>query len=113
VRTLCIFFLALFLAFALSAQKRETVSFPTDDGGLIFADLYGHGDRAVVLAHGGQFSKESWEKQADTLAKAGFRVLALDFRGFGPSRGPGQTDPLSAPLYFDELSRRHEDFLGA
>jgi pimeloyl-ACP methyl ester carboxylesterase len=66
--------------------------------------MYGEGDRCVVLAHGGRFNKESWEKQARTLATAGFRVLAIDFRGYGQSRGPGQSDPLSAPLHLDVLA---------
>jgi len=29
----------------------------------------------------------------EVSASAGFRVLALDFRGYGKSRGPGQSDP--------------------
>jgi pimeloyl-ACP methyl ester carboxylesterase len=94
--------LALFLAESAAAQK--TVSFPTEDGGVIYADDYGVGDRAVVLAHGGRFNKESWEKQARTLASAGFRVLALDFRGYGKSQGPGQSDPMGAPLHLDVLA---------
>lgn len=86
------------------AAGQEHVSFPTMDAGLIHADLYGKGERGVVLAHGGRFNKESWKKQAEALAKAGFRVLALDFRGYGESRGPGQADPLSAPLHLDVLA---------
>jgi len=93
---------AFLLAAGASAQK--TVSFPTSDGGVIFADVYGSGDRAVVLAHGGQFNKESWSEQARTLASAGFRVLAIDFRGYGPSHGPGDRDPLGAPLHLDVLA---------
>jgi len=42
----------------------EHVSFPTADGGLIYADVYGKGDRGVVLALGGRFTKESWRPQA-------------------------------------------------
>ena len=80
------------------------VSIPTEDGGLIYADLYGSGVRGVVLAHGGQFNKESWEKQARVLVKAGFRVLAFDFRGYGQSKGPGQANPGSAPFRFDVLA---------
>jgi pimeloyl-ACP methyl ester carboxylesterase len=87
---------------ALWAQKR--VELPTRDGGLIYGDLYGKGDRGVVLAHGGRFNKESWAPQARTLAAAGFRVLAIDFRGYGKSRGPGQSDPMSAPLHLDVLA---------
>ena len=86
----------------LHAQDR--VSFPTQDSGFIYADVYGKGDRAVVLAHGGRFNKESWKPQAESLAAAGFRVLALDFRGYGQSRGQGQEDPLSAPLQYDVLA---------
>lgn len=92
-------FLCLDAAFA-----QKPVSFPTSDGGVVSADIYGSGDRAVVLAHGGQFNKGSWGKQAHILANAGFRVLALDFRGYGKSRGPGQEDPMSAPLHLDVLA---------
>lgn len=83
---------------------QDLVSFATRDGGLVYADVYGKGDRGLVLAHGGRFNKESWEKQARVFATAGFRVLAIDFRGYGQSQGPGQSDPLSAPLYLDVLA---------
>jgi alpha-beta hydrolase superfamily lysophospholipase len=86
------------------AVAQQTVSFPTEDGGVIFADVYGAGDRGVVLAHGGRFTKESWEPQARTLVSAGFRVLALDFRGFGKSHGPGDKDFDSAPFQLDVLA---------
>jgi pimeloyl-ACP methyl ester carboxylesterase len=95
--------IAAFLLVAFAAAQ-TAVSFPTDDGGLVYADVYGEGDRAVVLAHGGQFNKESWKKQADALVAAKFRVLALDFRGYGKSRGPGDSDPMDAPLYQDVLA---------
>ena len=70
----------------------------------MFADLYGAGERGIVLAHGGQFNKESWAKQAQTLVTAGFQVLAIDFRGYGKSHGPGDSDPMDAPLQFDVLA---------
>jgi pimeloyl-ACP methyl ester carboxylesterase len=92
----------LLLARVVAAQ--EHVSFPTEDGGVVYADIYGKGERAVVLAHGGPFNKESWEKQARTLASAGFRVLALDFRGYGKSHGPGDSDPMDAPIHLDVLA---------
>jgi pimeloyl-ACP methyl ester carboxylesterase len=93
---------ALFFSDAVNAQK--TVSFPTEDGGVVYADIYGTGDGGVVLAHGGRFNKESWARQAQTLVAAGFRVLAFDFRGYGKSRGPGQSDVFSAPLHLDVLA---------
>jgi pimeloyl-ACP methyl ester carboxylesterase len=99
-------FISVLLAMSVSsfAVAQKTVTFPTSDGGVVYADLYGEGDRAVVLAHGGRFNKESWEKQARVLAAANFRVLAIDFRGYGKSTGPGQSDPLSAPLHLDVLA---------
>ena len=102
MRQLLIIVVALLVVAAASAQT--TVSFPTDDGGLVYADVYGESDRAVVLAHGGQFNKESWKKQAEALEAAKFRVLALDFRGYGKSKGPGDSDPMDAPLYHDVLA---------
>jgi len=76
----------------------------TEDGGLIYADMYGNGDRGVVLAHGGRFRKESWQPQAQSLVRAGFRVLAFDFRGFGKSHGPGDSDMFTAPMQLDVLA---------
>lgn len=84
--------------------KTQHVSFATEDGGLIYADLYGEGDQGVVLAHGGRFTKESWQPQAQQLATAGFHVLAFDFRGFGQSRGPGDSDMFTAPMQLDVLA---------
>jgi len=84
--------------------KVEHVSFTTEDGGLLYADLYGKGERGIVLAHGGRFTKESWQPQAEALVRAGFRVLAFDFRGFGKSHGPGDSDMFRAPMYLDVLA---------
>jgi pimeloyl-ACP methyl ester carboxylesterase len=97
--------LAIFLVKAAAAQR--TVSFSTEDGGVVFADLYGTGDKGIVLAHGGQFNKESWAKQARILVSAGFEVLAIDFRGYGKSHGPGDKDPMDARLDLDVLAAVH------
>lgn len=75
------------LGCARASATPEPVSFPTPDGGEVHGDLYGTGDRGVVLAHGARFDKESWAAQARALASEGFRVLAIDFRGKGRSRG--------------------------
>jgi alpha/beta superfamily hydrolase len=92
------------LGFAGTAAAQATISFPTSDGGEVFADLYGSGERAVVLAHGGQFNKESWAPQAKELVAAGFEVLAINLRGYGKSHGPGDKDPMDAPLFLDVLA---------
>ena len=104
----------------LAVQQR--VSFPTRDGGIVYADVYGTGDRGVVLAHGGRFNKESWATQAHTLAAAGFRVVAIDFRGRGQSRGgPGSAsrddgvhfDVLAAVRYLHETGAETVSVVGA
>ena len=84
----------------------QSVTLHAKDGGIIQGDLYGAGSRGVVLAHGGRFNKGSWTKQARTLEQAGFRVLAIDFRGYGESKGPGG-DVFTAPLYLDVLAAVH------
>jgi pimeloyl-ACP methyl ester carboxylesterase len=92
------------LALNARADAQQSISFPTPDGGKICADLYGQGPRAVVLAHGGRFNKESWHDQAHALLSQKFQVLAIDFRGFGCSAGPGQSDFDTAPFYNDVLA---------
>jgi pimeloyl-ACP methyl ester carboxylesterase len=92
------------IAFSAVTAAQQAASFPTEDGGLIYADLYGKGTRGVVLAHGGRFTKESWRDQAQALAAHGFHVLAFDFRGFGRSYGPGQADFDTAPFQKDVIA---------
>ena len=111
---------AVVLAGLVGAQ--DHVSFPTPDGWTIHADLYGTGDHGVVLAHGGRFVKGSWEKQARALVKAGFRVLAIDLRGFGLSKeGPQSArsdfgsplDVLAAVRYLHENGAKTVSVVGA
>jgi len=95
--------IAALMITGLTAAPRE-VSFPTADGGVVWADVYGTGDRGVVLAHGARFDKASWGKQAEVLANAGFRVLAIDFRGHGQSRSGDKSAPGSGEKYEDILA---------
>ncbi len=92
------------IALASVSSAQQLVSFPTQDGGFVYADQYGKGDRAVVLAHGGPFNKGSWEKQAHILEQAGFRVLAIDFRGRGQSSGGTHLSPGDDGFHFDVLA---------
>jgi urea transporter len=61
--------LPLALVLTTVAAAQQAISFPTADAASICADLYGHATRAVVLAHGGQFKKESWRVQANALVR--------------------------------------------
>ena len=93
---------SLWLTLAVLAQ--QSVSFPTEDGGIVYADVYGAGDRGVVLAHGGRFTKESWAEQAEALAQAGFRAVAIDFRGRGQSQGGSAAADDDGGVEFDVLA---------
>lgn len=94
--------MGVFIMTSLVAGQTE-ISFPTSDGGVLYADLYGTGERGVVLAHGMRFEKSSWKEQATQLANAGFRVLAIDFRGYGKSKG-GPNSQSPRDLYLDVLA---------
>jgi pimeloyl-ACP methyl ester carboxylesterase len=48
------------------------------DTGPVAAIEYGNSTDCVILAHGGRFTKESWDAQARTLARAGFHVFAIN-----------------------------------
>ena len=68
------------MANAALAQRPVTIAVPNQTMP-IHGDLYGNGNRGVVLAHGGRFNKESWKDQAKVFADAGFTVMAINFRG--------------------------------
>ena len=62
---------------------------PTNSGG-VFVQEKGPADGvAVVLIHGSVAWSEFWRRTIDTLAAAGFRVIALDIPPFGFSERPG------------------------
>ena len=89
---------------AVYSVGQQPVSLPTADGGVVFADVFGAGERGVVLAHGGRFNKESWAKQVPAFVSAGFRVVAIDFRGRGQSKGGTELKPGDEGLRYDVLA---------
>src|SRR5262245_53207183 len=79
-------------------HAQSTVSIKTDDGGVIKADVYGAGERGLILAHGGRFDRTSWLQQARVLSDAGFRVIAFDFRAAVEGRDGNETGCLYDPV---------------
>lgn len=118
--------LVLSIAFHMTiASAQRPVSFPlsNESAAQIQADLYGTGSRAVILAHGVRFNKESWKKQADVLAKSGFLVLAIRFRGdtIHPDGSPSAegsdadnaADVLAAVSYLRKIGVKSISAVGA
>jgi predicted alpha/beta hydrolase len=109
---------------ALPAVAQRTITIPLPDGrASIQADLYGNGNRGIVLAHGGRFGKESWAPQAQILAQRGFTVLAVQFRGDkkipdGSTSAEGAyednaADVLAAVRYLHSKGMRSVSAIGA
>jgi pimeloyl-ACP methyl ester carboxylesterase len=63
--------------------------FPASDGVLLDGAVLGTGKTGVVLAHESPGDLCGWAAYAQVLARAGFRVLLFDHRGFGLSQAPG------------------------
>ena len=59
----------------------------TRDGTELFVKSWGEG-RPVVLTHGWPLAADMWDAQSMALAKAGYRAIAYDRRGFGRSGQP-------------------------
>jgi pimeloyl-ACP methyl ester carboxylesterase len=77
---------------AAGSASPRSASFETRDGGTVHATLSGTGTHAVLLVHGGRFTKESWDDQVPAFVEAGLLVLAIDLRGRGQSRGGSAGD---------------------
>ena len=69
------------------SQGRAATIKAKDGTGLFVKDSGGNG-RAVVMTHAWPLNADIWDYQAAQLAKAGFRVVTYDRRGFGRSGQP-------------------------
>jgi pimeloyl-ACP methyl ester carboxylesterase len=120
MKRICIGVTCALLSAIVVAQRPVVI--PVPDHGHIRGDLYGNGNRGIVLAHGGRFNKESWVPQAHTLADAGFAVLAIDFRGdrLNPDGSPSAegsyadnaADVLAAVRYLHGVGVKHVYAIG-
>ena len=85
-----------------AAPPPNIVTFRAEDGLPVSGHGYGEGRRGVVLVPGGHGIGETWHLQAQRLARSGFRVLAMDYRGLGRS-----------PAVAQDSDKAHLDVLGA
>lgn len=104
------------LAVPLAAQRQVFIPVVDRASGKttqIASDLYGNGSRALLLLHGGRFNKESWKDQAPVFARAGFLVLAINFRGdhANPDGSPGSygTDEENAADVLAAVAWLHQN----
>jgi len=89
--------------FALGQGRAAKVR--AKDGTELFVKDTGGSGRAVVMTHAWPLNADVWDYQAAQLAKAGFRVVTYDRRGFGRSGQPaggydfdGFADDLAAVI---------------
>jgi len=99
------------------ALAQHAVTIPVPDSGSIGADLYGSGDRGLVLVgHGGYSTRGTWAPQARVLADAGFHVLVMETRAAVALKGGKEIDCLysAACMALDILAAvRHLRLTGA
>lgn len=70
----------------------------TDDLEIAYLEWSLQGERNAVLLHGWPDSPHGWKAVAETLASAGYRVLAPALRGFAPTRFRHAATPRGGQL---------------
>jgi pimeloyl-ACP methyl ester carboxylesterase len=61
------------------------VTFSGIEGNRLEGDVYGRGERVVLLLHGGGQTRHAWRTTARKLAARGFTAIPVDQRGHGDS----------------------------
>jgi dienelactone hydrolase len=90
--------LLLLLAGAGTAAADSVTGTPAvlaaPDGAKLAATYYSAGrpGPGILLCHQCNMDRKSWNGLAEKLAKAGFHVLTIDYRGFGESAGARHND---------------------
>lgn len=78
----------MFVALLLGATANAgPVTISTSDGASLSGEVWGSGQRGVLLVHDEGRSRSDWSSVAPRLASAGLQVLAIDLRGHGASGG--------------------------
>ncbi len=86
-RLLAIAATSLLLGGASVAVADERVQITATDGVQLVGHLDGREGPGIVFAHTYRADQRSWTAFAAEMARAGFRTLTFDFRGYGESGG--------------------------
>jgi len=73
-------------------ESAEVVRFGTTTGAALVGVVLGNGRTGLVLGHQVGSDLCEWLPQAQAFAEQGYRVLAVDFEGFGDSQPGSGTD---------------------
>lgn len=79
-----LFALTLTLFSCQKNSEPKTGYIPVSGGGRIYYEEQGEGE-PVILLHGHSLDTRMWDRQFGAIAEAGYRVVRLDFRGYGRS----------------------------
>jgi pimeloyl-ACP methyl ester carboxylesterase len=66
-------------------------------------DVYGEGERPIVLAHGLLMNRHMFDRLGPALAKQGNRVICVDLLGHGRSDQPDDLRLYSMPLFAEQV----------
>ncbi|MGH1351571.1 MAG: alpha/beta fold hydrolase [Methyloligellaceae bacterium] len=77
---------------------RETTR--VNDGKIAYVDHNKNADKTILALHGLGTNADTWSRQLDVLASAGYRVIAPDLRGFGLSTSH---DKISFDLMISDI----------
>ncbi len=72
---------------AVPVRADERVQITATDGVQLVGHLAGHEGPGIVFGHMYPADQRSWTSFAEEMARAGFRTLTFDFRGYGESGG--------------------------
>jgi pimeloyl-ACP methyl ester carboxylesterase len=73
-------------------------------GNRIAYEVYGDGDRALVLVHGLLMNQRMYDRMAPELATRGFKVVTVDLLGHGVSDRPVDMRAYSMSAFADQLA---------
>jgi len=82
--------------------KNGEVTFLTEDGKELNGNIFGQGNKWVILSHMYPTDQTGWFDFAGDLAKNGYVAFTFDFRGYGKSKGSK-----------DDLGNIYKDILAA